>query len=68
MTYLIVLLLLLALALVPLAGRGGEWSGYLAGQLRWFPHTNPPVDWHTGLSVAVEPEYYHVWDDGAQTW
>ena len=50
------------------AGRaGGEWSGYLAGQLRWFPHTNAPVDWHAGLSLAVEPEYYHVWDDGAQS-
>ena len=49
-------LLLLALALVPPAGRGGEWSGYLAGQLRWFPQTNPPVDWHTDLSLAVEPE------------
>ncbi len=60
-------LLLLALALVPLAGRGGEWSGYLAGQLRWFPRTNPPVYWHTDLSLAVEPEYYHAWDDGNQS-
>ena len=50
------------------AGRaGGEWSGYLAGQLRWFPHTNAPVDWHAGLSLAAEPEYYRVWDGGSQS-
>jgi hypothetical protein len=60
-------LLLLALALVPLAGPGGEWSGYLAGQLRWFPETNPPVYWHTDFSLAIEPEYYHAWDGGNQS-
>ncbi len=46
----------------------GEWSGYMSGEARGF--VNSPADPRqdgNNLSLAVQPEYYHEWDDGRQS-
>jgi hypothetical protein len=50
--------------------RGGEWSGYVALEGRWFP--SPPVaadqaDHRHSLSLSFQPEYYDTWDEGNQS-
>ncbi len=46
-----------------------EWSGYLAGELRYFPQSPLGADQYDdpNLSVSAEPEYRYDWDDGYQT-
>ncbi len=47
---------------------GGEWSGYIAGEYRYFPHD--PIDPRqhgNNYSIAFEPEYYTEWSDGQQS-
>lgn len=46
-----------------------DWSGYVALESRWFPHSALDPEQFDGLqtSLAVEPEYYRRWDDGRQT-
>ncbi|OAD20849.1 conserved hypothetical protein, secreted, partial [Candidatus Thiomargarita nelsonii] len=49
--------------------QAGEWSGYIAGEFRYFPEsplsTNQYED--LNLSLSAQPEYRHEWDDGYQT-
>lgn len=50
------------------AALAGEWSGHLSGELRYFPQA--PLDPRqpaSDLGLAVQPEYYHEWDDGRQS-
>ncbi len=53
----------------PLTGtRGGEWSGYVAGEYRYFTQSTLDTRQHNGYgSIAFEPEYYYEWDDGYQS-
>jgi hypothetical protein len=47
----------------------GEWSGYVAGEFRYFPHS-PLSDEqfeHVDLSIAAQPQYHLKWDNGYQT-
>jgi len=46
-----------------------EWSGYIAGELRFFPESPLGIDQYEdlNLSLAAQPEYRHEWDDGYQT-
>lgn len=46
----------------------GEWSGYVAGELRAFPHAavEAEQDHHWNASILAEPEYFHESDDGRQ--
>ncbi|RMG57863.1 MAG: hypothetical protein D6717_04045, partial [Gammaproteobacteria bacterium] len=56
--------------LASLSAAAGEWqlSGSVSGQLNLYP--SPPL-WpgqvHNDASVAVEPELYREWNDGAQS-
>jgi hypothetical protein len=46
----------------------GEWSGYLEGQVRYFPQTAAAAEQSDGtLSLAAQPEYYRRWDEGRQS-
>jgi hypothetical protein len=46
----------------------GDWSGNIAGELRYFP--NDPIDdkqFEGGnVSLSAQPEYYRSWDNGNQ--
>lgn len=46
----------------------GEWSGYIAGEVRYFSH--PPLSSEQyddiNLSLFAQPEYSHEWDNGYQ--
>lgn len=55
---------LLASALPALAG---EWSGNLAVEARLFQHdASDPAQHGANASLALEPEFYHDFDDGRQ--
>lgn len=44
---------------------GGEWSGYVATEGRWFAGSpEHSGQRHHSLSIAAEPEYYVEWEDG----
>lgn len=63
---------LAALALFGIANaqaERSEWSGYVAVETRYFPHTPQFPDQFDGwqTSLALEPEYYRQWDDGRQS-
>lgn len=49
--------------------QAGEWSGYIASELRYFSH--PPISPaqydDVNLSLSAQPEYSHEWDDGYQS-
>jgi hypothetical protein len=62
-------LLLAACAGLPAAVPAGEWSGYVASEIRLFRHDPADPQQHNGanLSFAGEPEYYAAWDDGQQS-
>jgi len=47
----------------------GELSGYIAGELRYFPESPLATDQyaHFNSSFSAQPEYRHEWDDGYQT-
>jgi hypothetical protein len=49
--------------------QAGEWSGYVAGEWRYFPQTPLSADQyeHSNLSLVAQPEYHHKWDNGYQT-
>lgn len=49
--------------------QAGEWSGYIAGDLRYFPESPLSADQYgdINLSLSAQPEYRHKWDDGYQT-
>lgn len=49
--------------------QAGEWSGYVAGESRFFPQSPLGVDQYEdfNLSLTTQPEYRHEWDDGYQT-
>jgi len=42
----------------------GEWSGYVSGEYRGFFGTGLPEQNNNTVSFAAEPEYYHEWQDG----
>ena len=44
--------------------RAGEWRGYAAGELLgFFEDPMQPVQHNSYGSLALEPEYFHEWDD-----
>jgi hypothetical protein len=49
--------------------QAGEWSGYIAGELRYFPESPLSIDQydHFNIAFSAEPEYHHEWDNGYQT-
>ena len=59
--------LVLSISASPLLA--GEWSGYVAGEFRWFPNdpSDPRQFQGTDLSAAFQPEYAHQWDNGRQS-
>lgn len=63
---------LLAITLVLMSTIGsvvaGEWSGYIAGELRYFFQAPvQPVQHDENLSLSFQPEYYHAWDNENQS-
>ncbi len=51
------------------SAQAGEWSGYVAGEWRYFPKAPLSVDQyeHSNFSLVAQPQYHHKWDDGYQT-
>lgn len=46
----------------------GRWSGQLAAEARWFGASAAhPGQEGSGLSLALQPEYYRAWDEGRQS-
>lgn len=63
----IIFILFVAIALIfPERAVGGELSGYVALEGRFFPHEPLFSDqrYHNG-SAVVQPEYYHEWEGGS---
>lgn len=58
-------LLLTATAFV----QAGEWSGYVALEGRGFTQEAvfPDQDYRVNLSLSAQPEYFHKWDNGKQS-
>ncbi|MEN8215859.1 MAG: hypothetical protein ABFS56_05685 [Pseudomonadota bacterium] len=52
-----------------LSVQAGEWSGYIAGESRYFPESPLSANQYDdfNLSLSAQPEYRHEWDDGYQT-
>ncbi len=52
-----------------LEAQAGEWSGYIAGELRYFPESPLSNDQYEGanFSLSAQPQYSHEWDDGDQS-
>ncbi|TGO02829.1 hypothetical protein PN36_18405 [Candidatus Thiomargarita nelsonii] len=48
--------------------QGGEWSGYIASELRYFPQSPLSIDQYENVNIALsaQPEYHHEWDNGDQ--
>ena len=62
------MLLTLPLLLAPGLLVAGEWSGFVEGQVRYF--TQDAIDQDQSdstLSLALQPEYFHRWDNGNQS-
>lgn len=56
-----------AAAAASLTAAAGEWSGNVALEARLFNNdANVAAQPDASLSLAIEPEYYHDWDDGNQ--
>ncbi len=56
------------IACASLAASAGEWSGYIAGEWLAFPkEALSPAQHDSYLSIALEPEYNHAWDEGEQS-
>jgi len=56
------------LIFVPSLSFAHEWSGYFASEVRLFPQAALDSGQHgDNLSLVAEPEYYHEWDDGNQS-
>ncbi len=48
--------------------QGGELSGYVASESRVFPRSPLYLSQQgSGLSFSLQPEYYHEWGDGLQS-
>ena len=62
------LLVFLGAVCISTAGSAGDWSGYAGAEVRIFTQ-NPldPVQRGDNVSLVVEPEYYHEWDDHHQS-
>jgi hypothetical protein len=59
---------LLLTSLLPVSATAAEWSGYVAGQYRGFLESPADPRQHDNdLSASAEPEFYHSWDDGDQS-
>ena len=54
---------------IPLVSIAGEWSGYVGTEVRLFPHSALALvqDHSNDWSILAEPEYYHEWGDGQQS-
>jgi len=54
---------------IGLSVQAGEWSGYIAGESRYFPESPLSANQYDdfNLSLSAQPEYHHQWDDGYQT-
>ncbi len=52
-----------------LNAQAGEWSGYVSGEVRYFPHSPLLTDQYKdfNFSLALQPEYAHEWDNGYQS-
>ena len=60
--------LLGAVLLLPAVASAGEWSGYVAGEFRYFfDAPSDPRQHGNNLSLSAQPEYYHEWDGGRQS-
>ncbi|MCK5720284.1 MAG: hypothetical protein KAH84_10105 [Thiomargarita sp.] len=48
--------------------QAGEWSGYVATELRYFTESPLSAKQYEGSNFALsaQPEYYHEWDNGYQ--
>ncbi len=48
--------------------QAAEWSGYVSVEGRaFFQDPLDPGQYEQGVSLALEPEFAHVWDEGRQT-
>ena len=57
-----------ALSVFSTSAHSGEFSGYIGGQARvFFEDPLSPVQHDSYLSAVTEPEYFHEWDDGTQS-
>ena len=65
----LMILALTLLCLTLLDVQADEWSGYFAGEMRYFPESplSPDQYQDVNLSLSAQPEYHHKWDDGYQT-
>jgi hypothetical protein len=47
----------------------GEWTGFAGLEFRYFPQDalDNRQDHNTSFSLVFEPEFYHQWDDGRQS-
>ncbi len=64
----VLFLSILALLIAAVDANGGEWSGSVALETRFFPQSSLSSNQHEeNLSFALEPEFYHVWDQGKQS-
>ena len=62
------MLITLPILLIPGWLFAGEWSGFLEGQVRYFPQQALDADQSDStFSLALQPEYYHRWDKGNQS-
>jgi hypothetical protein len=60
-------LLLLTLNPDHIMAEDGEWTGYVAGEMRLFPESAAAPGQKSGqLSISIQPEYFKAWDDGKQ--
>ena len=60
---------ILLLVLKSSSTEAGEWSGYLASELRYFPQSPLSDEQYENVnfSFSTQPEYHHQWDEGYQT-
>jgi hypothetical protein len=51
-----------------LSTKAGEFSGYIGGELRYFPESPLSADQYEdfNFSLFAQPEYRHEWDNGNQ--
>ena len=54
---------------VSVPARAAEWSGYIAGEFRFFPESPLSSTQHDEFnsSLIFEPEFYHEWAQGNQS-
>ncbi|MDM8558221.1 hypothetical protein [Candidatus Parabeggiatoa sp. HSG14] len=59
----------LAILCLVLNVQANEWSGYIAGELRYFPQSPLSADQYEDInvSIAAQPEFHHEWEDGYQS-